>query len=249
MASLTTQQMPACVTVDQECPACDAPWYDGSFATVTDRYGWTWGLMSCGKCGVQFQRWPMTPDARMAFYASGQYRMLCAQVTGQPWDDPVYLRQQQRNYANRWARRVRPWFRGRRHVLDYGGSTGVVSQILADTAGDVTVADYGDGAETTPDEALATAWGAYDAILCCQTLDHLARPLDTLLTLAQAVRQGTPLFVDVVKQSCTAYKLDHDTYYPTASSFAALIERGGWDLVWLDAETNPSHYSVLAQKR
>jgi len=190
----------------------------------------------------------MTDAARRDFYGSGRYRRLCAAVTGKPWDDPAYLRKAQLVYADRWRAR---WSDGpplawSGRWLDYGGSTGVVSAHWREQLVTVTVADYGDGATTTPEAALAVPEGTYDAILCCQTLDHLREPLQTLRDFRRVATPGARLFVDVVKLECTKYKLSHDTYYPTAASFLGLVERSGWEVRWLDAETHPSHYSVLA---
>jgi ubiquinone/menaquinone biosynthesis C-methylase UbiE len=110
----------------------------------------------------------------------------------------------------------------------------------------VTVADYGDGATITPEDALAVPDGTYDAILCCQTLDHLPNPLNTLADFRLVAKPGARLFVDVVKREHTKLKLDHEWYPPTASCFLALIERADWVPLWLDGETNPTHWSVLA---
>jgi SAM-dependent methyltransferase len=227
----------------QPCPACGGT-IPGTARGITDRYGWSWSLHTCYQCHVQYQARPMTDEARRDFYASGRYRQVCARVTGQPWTDPDYLRQAQQAYADRWAQHI-PALRG--HVLDYGGSTGVVSASWCASA-DVTVADYGDGATTTPEQALAVPDGTYDAILCCQTLDHLPGPLNTLRAFLRVAKPGARLFVDVVKLAHTAYKLDHDTYYPSGSAFLALVERSGWRPIWLDAETHPTHYSILAEK-
>lgn len=190
----------------------------------------------------------MSDAERKEFYGSGEYRRLCAQVTGKPWTDERYLIEQQEAYAYRWLSEPRLHLGGERW-LDFGGSTGAVSAKLS--AGEkgyeeIIVADYGDGAPYTPEQA----WdlGPYDAILCCQTLDHLREPLQTLKKFREVSHDHARLFVDVVKQAHAAYKIDHDTYYPTAASFVGLVERAGWQIIWLDCETNPTHYSVLAEK-
>jgi 2-polyprenyl-3-methyl-5-hydroxy-6-metoxy-1,4-benzoquinol methylase len=238
---------PACVKDARHCPACGS--YPGKARPITDRYGWTWSLHTCYKCVVEYQARPMTDEARRDFYASGRYRSLCAQVTGRQWDNPEYLRAQQRVYAELWTDVDRLNIKGG-HWLDYGGSTGVVSSTWAEyfNGGRVTVADYGDGATTTPEQALAVSEGAYDAILCCQTLDHLAEPRATLCAFRHVAKPNARLFVDVVKLEHTQYKIDHDTYYPTASSFLSLVERSGWRVLWLDGGTNPTHWSILAEK-
>lgn len=238
------------VSWQSACPACSAP-DESTSAWVTDRYGWLWKCCTCLACDVQYQRAPMTDAARREFYGSGRYRRLCAAVTGKPWDDPAYLRKEQEAYAEQWADvdRLNLPRVANAMWLDYGGSTGVVSQTLSqyfDPTTTITVADYGDGATTTPEQALAVPEGTYDAILCCQTLDHLREPLQTLRDFRRVAKPGARLFVDVVKLECTKYKLSHDTYYPTAASFLGLVERSGWEVLWLDAETHPSHYSVLA---
>ena len=251
--------MPETLTGEaQDCPCCGG--WPRRAQPVTDRYGWTWGLHTCHACDVQYQARPMTDQARAQFYGSGRYRRLCAAVTGKPWDDQKYLRKQQQVYAETWTRH---WYEfdscGGSEMtpfpcgtwLDYGGSTGVVSRRWKQATGHpvtVTVADYGDGATTTPEQALAVPDATYDAILCCQTLDHLREPLQTLRQFLRVATPGARLFVDVVKLAHTQYKLSHDVYFPTAASFLSLVERSGWDVLWLDAETNHSHYTILAVK-
>lgn len=241
--------MPALGDV-QDCPCCGEQRPFKGMHTITDRYGWTWPLYHCRRCGVSYQATPMTDEARRDFYGSGRYRQVCEQVTGQPWTKPAYLRQAQKMYASLWTNLLRVNMR-KGVWLDYGGSTGVVSREWALNrypTPDVTVADYGDGATTTPEQALAVPDATYDAILCCQTLDHLRAPLATLEQFRRVAKPGARLFVDVVKFGSTHYKIDHDTYYFTAHSFLSLIERSGWVPLWLDAETNPTHYTVLAVK-
>lgn len=263
-ASPTFGHRPACQEQAQRCPCCGGR--PAMAHLVTDRYGWKWSLHTCSECKVEYQARPMTPEAAKDFYASGRYRQLCAQVTGKPWDDPKYLKKAQEDYADNWLsqrfgyagsdgwEREGP-FCGR--VLDYGGSTGVVSQAWVQhwcVAGgegvhsQVTVADYGDGATTTPEQALAVPDGTYDAIICAQTLDHVRDPLVTLQAFLRVAKPGARLFVDVVKQQHTDWKIDHVTYFSQPSIFLALLERSGWSLVWLDGETNPTHLSALMEK-
>jgi hypothetical protein len=233
------------------CPACgdNDPRYRES---VRDRYGLEWLLRTCARCGVEWQMEPITTEARKQFYGSGEYRRLCEQVTGKPWTDEMFLCREQDRYAERWMSKLSNLPEG--HWLDYGGSTGVVSHALASGYGEpgarspivIAVADYGDGAWVTPEEALTQ--GPYDAVLCCQTLDHLPNPLEILRTFRDITRDGGKLFVDVVKKDKTAYKVDHDTYWPSASCFAACVERAGWVIDWLDGETDPVHWAILAHK-
>jgi hypothetical protein len=249
--------------LEGRCPCCqrddEVAVYGYHPPVITDRYGKSWRLASCDHCGVEYQPDPMSDAERKEFYGSGEYRRLCEQVTGKPWTDRAYLEEQQRIYGYKWLLKLGAYLpRGNGHKwLDYGGSTGVASGALnqgvpniADMRIDfseIIVADYGDGAPYTPEQAWKL--GPYDAILCCQTLDHLREPLVTLRKFREVACQNARLFVDVVKKSHTEYKIDHDTYFPSAQSFVALVERAGWEIVWLDCETNPTHYSVLAEKR
>jgi hypothetical protein len=228
------------------CPSCES--YEGHLyhRLITDRYGFEWWLNSCPHCGIEWQSEPLTTEARKHFYGSGEYRRLCEQVTGKPWTDREYLRAEQVRYGERWHPRLF-WVLPEVRWLDYGGSTGTVSSVWAQPSGaQIVVADYGDGATTTPEEALTQ--GPYDAVLCCQTLDHLPNPLEMLRTFRDITVDGGKLFVDVVKQSQTAYKVDHDTYWPTASCFVGCVERAGWTIDWLDGETDPVHWAILAHK-
>ena len=227
------------------CPACG--WHaratDG-FQTVRDRYGYDLAMGQCARCAVWFQERPMTDDARRDFYASGQYRRLCAQVTGKPWDYRAFLEDEQWKYGFALSDRLLGcnW---RGHLLDFGGSTGAATSWWKGTR---TVADYGDGATVTPEAALDVAPGTYDAIICAQTLDHLPEPLDTLRAIHAVAASDAWLFVDVVKREHTDWKIDHETYYPTASSFLRLVEAAGWVPRWLDGTYHPTHWAVLADR-
>lgn len=230
------------------CPACGDGVAMRPAYMVRDRYARDWWAVDCQKCGVTYQLEPMTDEQRREFYGSGEYRRLCEQVTGKPWTDREYLCNRQLEYAWQIEEILEPkagrW-------LDYGGSTGVVSQYLrryhglSDYEG-LVIADYGDGATVTPEQAWEL--GPYDTILCCQTLDHLREPLVTLKKFREVACPNARLFVDVVKKQHTEYKIDHDCYFSTAQSFVGLVERAGWSIVWLDCETNPTHYSILAEK-
>jgi 2-polyprenyl-3-methyl-5-hydroxy-6-metoxy-1,4-benzoquinol methylase len=255
-------------TYQLACPACG---YDESHPSVkisrqvTDRYGFEWWLSACGRCGLEWQSQPLTTEARQQFYGSGEYRRLCEQVTGKPWTDPAFLREQQELYARQWEtdRGMRFHLPGGRW-LDFGGSTGVVSRIWCEEmwpdyrryfGGDdpkqpvITVADYGDGATVTPEQAIDLGrQHPYDAVICAQTLDHLPNPLDMLRTFRAITREGGVLFVDVVKREHTALKVDHDTFWPSAACFVGCVERAGWTVNWMDNETNPTHYTIGATR-
>jgi hypothetical protein len=242
------------------CPACDSA--SDLADRITDRYGFDWVLATCTSCGLKWQRDPLTDAARQWFYRSGEYRRLASIATGKPWDDPDYLRHEQRAYAARWSTRWEtheyidvPFPTGR--WLDYGGSTGEVSGNWRQACPpyeqsqiQIIVADYGDGATVTPEQALEMGTAQpYDAVLCCQTLDHLPNPLETLKTFLSVTREGGSLFVDCVKKAHTAYKVDHEWYVPTAACFVGMVERAGWSIQWLDAETNSTHYTIGAVKK
>lgn len=232
----------------QTCPACGSEWL--TEASIQDRYGFSWRLSTCGRCGLSFQTEPLTTEARREFYGSGEYRRLCAQVTGKPWTDRRYLKEQQASYGAQWLRSPRLSLRDG-HWLDYGGSTGVVSQMWSgyNMFARVIVADYGDGATTTPEDAIERGrTQPYDAILCCQTFDHLPNPLEMARTFLEITRPGGTLFVDVVKAGQTALKCDHDTYWPSVGCFAGCLERAGWVIQWVDGETDPTHWAVGAVK-
>lgn len=231
-----------------DCPCCLAP-VDPVPQTITDRYGWTWPLGTCRACGVRYQTAPMTHAARVAFYASGQYRDLVEILApGSRARLPVT----QRAYARRWLPHIGSL--GDKPLLDYGGSAGHVSAVLVGRwAGkyvapdSVVVADYGDGAPVTPEQALDVPDGHYGAVLCAQTLDHLRDPLVTLQQFRRVTKPTGRLFVDVVKGARVSLKIDHETYYPTITPFLRMVERAGWRVLWLRAEVDPRHYAILAE--
>ncbi len=236
------------------CPACESGNCQDRRRDITDRYGFVWNLATCESCGLEFQRQPLTADARRWFYSSGEYRRLCEQMTGKPgehpqWTNPEFLREQQFSYALRWLTKWgrRPFATGR--WLDYGGSTGAVSAVWKRSTDTVIVADYGDGATVTPEEAIEQGTAQpYDTVLCCQTLDHLPHPLETLTTFHAITRSKGSLFVDVAKGQHTDKKIDHDTYWNTATAFVGCVERAGWTVQWYDGSTNPRHHTIGARK-
>ena len=126
----------------------------------------------------------MTGEAYGEFYAS-IYRPLVSAFHGRRIDAET-IEPEQHSYAEDLARLLEPWFgaaRGRR-LLDVGGSTGVVAEVLADRFSlEATVLD------PAPDElaraaarGLQTLTGSiedveiaepFDAVVLCQTVDHL----------------------------------------------------------------------------
>lgn len=212
---------------------------------IRDRYGFDWVLTSCERCGLEWQTEPLVPEARAAFYGTGEYRRLCEQVTGKPWTQAWYLREQQREYSLKWLDRFAELPGGR--WLDYGGSTGIVSAHASSVAqgpAEIIVADYGDGAPVTPERGMKM--GPYDVIICAQTLDHLHNPLQTLRMFHKIAQRFGWLFVDVVKKEHTQYKIDHDTYWQERT-ISACVERAGWTIQWFDGTTNPTHWTVGAR--
>jgi hypothetical protein len=190
----------------------------------------------------------MTDAARRQFYGSGEYRRLCERVTGKPWTDRVFLEDEQREYARRLEMSVGAYL-VQGHWLDYGGSTGIVSRIW-NPRGENIVADYGDGATVTPEAALVVTENHYDNTICCQTIDHLREPSETLQAFHRVTRKEGRLFVDFLKfdPDKPVYKLDHDIYPPTLTCCTNMVERAGWRILWADAVVNPTHWSILAEK-
>lgn len=214
-----------------------------------DRYGYPTTMVVCGVCGLGYLS-PRLSAASYAHFYAHVYRPLVSAYHGRRIDAAT-VQVDQRGYAAQLAGFLIPWLGPCRTILDVGGSTGVVAQVLAERLGGrATVLD------PAPDElAVAAASGmetvtgfaedfdpggrCWDLVLLCQTIDHL---LDIRATLA-ALRAMTSLagraFVDVLDVDfmlCRtgtiegAVKIDHP-FYLTRATVTAFFSSAGFAVV------------------
>jgi SAM-dependent methyltransferase len=248
----------------ESCNLCGNPVFVG--LTHHDRYGYPSTASGCSRCGLVFLDPVMTRDAYAAFYAR-TYRPLVSAFHGRLIDART-IQQEQRAYAAERGDLLAPYLSGRhRTLLDIGGSTGVVADVLArrfdlratviDPAPLETIEAQALGIETieglVEDVDLGTT--RFDVVVLCQTIDHL---LDITGTLARVRQLLTPLgllFVDIVDFRAAylrnwsvenAVKVDHP-YYLTEATMVAYLLRAGFEIVRTDYAADHLHVGYVAR--
>lgn len=219
-------------------------------AAERDRYGYPASFVVCQRCGLGYLC-PRLSATQYTHFYSEIYRPLVSAYHGRRIDaETVQL--DQRDYATGLAAFLLPLLPSTpRTILDVGGSTGVVSRILAaHLPARVTVLD------PAPDElAVARAAGMetiaglvedfdpgerrWDLVLLCQTIDHLLDVRGTLAALRQMMAEGGRAFVDIVDVDVLlrrtgsikrVIKIDHP-YYLTRPTAVALFALTGFTIV------------------
>lgn len=186
-----------------------------------DRYGFDIGKTDC-PCGLVFLNPRMTKEAYEKFYANG-YRPLVSKFHGREINAQT-IQPGQRVYAERLAVFLEPHIKGSRTLLDIGGSTGVVSQVLRERFGLApTILDPSpeEVAQSDPDitriVGLVEDFAAYlrgekrwDVVILCQTVDHLLDIYATLRLIRDLVPESGRFFVDFLDfEQTKELKIDH----------------------------------------
>lgn len=232
-----------------ECNLCATP--DRAVEVAhRDRYGYPATLVVCQRCGLGYLC-PRLNASQYAHFYSKVYRPLVSAYHGRRID-AYTVQRDQHAYAAELASFLFPLLPSPpRTILDVGGSTGVVAQVLADRANaQVTVLD------PAPDElAVARAAGmetvaglvedfdpgqrTWDLVLLCQTIDHLLDVRGALTALRQITSAGGRAFVDIVdidvllrrtRSIEQAVKIDHP-YYLTGPTAVALFDLAGFTII------------------
>ncbi len=233
----------------EECNLCSAR---GRAVEVTarDRYGYPATLVVCGRCGLGYLCPQLSATQYLHFY-SDIYRPLVSAYHGRRIDaETVQL--EQHCYAAKLAAFLLPLLPSSpRTILDVGGSTGVVSRILAARLNArATVLDpcptelavaRAAGMETIAGlvEDFDPGQRTWDLVLLCQTIDHLLDVRGALAALRQMMSAGGRAFVDIVDVDVLLrrignieqiVKIDHP-HYLTRTTAMALFARTGFTIV------------------
>lgn len=231
-----------------------------------DRYGYAAQAHACGRCGLVFLNPRLTPHAYGRFY-DGVYRPLVSAFHGRLIDAQT-IQAEQREYAVERAELLRPFMGGAlKTMLDIGGSTGVVAHHLAREFGlrgtlidpaplEVEQARHL-GLETITGlvEEHDFAGTRFDAVVICQTVDHLLDVRGTLSRVRQLLTAGGILFVDIVDFRAAylrnwsiedAVKIDHP-YYLTDATMRAYLQVTGFEVVRMDYAADHLHVSYICR--
>ena len=249
----------------ERCNLCDGAVF--TVLTHRDRYGFPATASACCGCGLVFLDPVMSARAYSRFYA-GTYRPLVSAYHGRLIDART-IQDEQRVYAADRADLLAPYLEGSgaRTLLDIGGSTGIVAHALARRFGLTgTVVDPAPleaaeaqalGLETIEGLIEEIDLGArrFDAVIVCQTVDHLLDVAGTLRRIRQLLSDRGILFVDIVDFRAAylrnwsveeAIKIDHP-YYFTESTMVAYLRRSGFEIVRTDYAGDHLHVSYVAR--
>jgi len=247
------------------CNLCGA----SQFAVLThrDRYGFRAQAHACHRCGLVFLNPRMTAEAYGRFY-DGVYRPLVSAFHGRLIDART-IQAEQRDYAVERAEFMRP-FMARRSgatLLDIGGSTGVVAHHFVREFG--LTGTLIDPAPLEVEQArqlgLETITGLveehdfgrrrFDAVIVCQTVDHLLDVAGTLARVRQILANDGVLFIDIVDFRAAylrnwsvedAVKIDHP-YYLTEPTMTAYLRSSGFQVLRSDYAADHLHVSYACR--
>lgn len=243
------------------CPACDGAEFDGF--DMQDRYGFPVRLNTCA-CGFRFLGPRMTAAAYERFYQQW-YRPLVREIRGGRYELED-MEKLQRVYAEQVANWLGDHIdTSMRSLLDIGGSTGVVAEVVMNRFGmeTGTVLDPSleelaraeeRGLRTVPglaEQLAELALPQADLYLLCQTIDHLLEPRRTLQTIFDAMGRSSWLFVDIVAFNAAlplqaVVKIDHPLYFVT-SVMRRMLYAVGFDVIAEGASPNRSKRYFLCQ--
>jgi 2-polyprenyl-3-methyl-5-hydroxy-6-metoxy-1,4-benzoquinol methylase len=249
----------------ERCNLCDGDVF--TVLTHRDRYGFPATASACDRCGLVFLDPVMSARAYSRFYA-GTYRPLVSAYHGRLIDART-IQDEQREYARDRGDLLAPYLEAgaARTLLDIGGSTGIVAHALARRFGlTATVVDPAPleaaeaqalGLETVEGliEEIDLGDRQFDAVIVCQTVDHLLDVAGTLRRVRQLLSDSGLLFIDIVdfRAACLrnwsveeAVKIDHP-YYFTESTMAAYLRRSGFEIVRTDYAADHLHVSYVAR--
>jgi len=200
------------------CPVCG--WDSGSTCLTTERYGLSVGVSTCAECGFVYFNPQISPEAYLAFYASGKYRELVSGHHGRLINAET-IKPEQEAYGKALcqfiAEEIRPKPSPWSLILDVGGSTGTVSRqfpsedrIVVDPAS----AEIPHGAIEGTLELTEKMRGVADLVLCCQMIDHVPEPSAFLIDAMGCMTQGGYLWIDILDYATTReIKIDHPSNF------------------------------------
>jgi SAM-dependent methyltransferase len=232
-----------------------------------DRYHYSAEAAGCARCGLVFLNPVMTADAYGRFYED-IYRPLVGAFHGRLIDART-IQDEQREYAEERIRFLEPFFSGlaKGALLDIGGSTGVVAHAIAKRFGlSGTVVDPAPleaaearrlGLETIAGLVERVDLGSrqFDAVIVCQTVDHLLDIAGTLSRVRSLLRGRGLLFIDIVdfRAVCLrnwsvedAVKIDHP-YSLTHDTMTVLLARSGFEILAMDWAADHLHVGYVCR--
>jgi SAM-dependent methyltransferase len=241
------------------------------FVTLThrDRYYYPAEAAGCRQCGLVFLNPVMSAEAYGRFYAD-TYRPLVSAFHGR-LIDATTIQDEQRQYAAERVAFVAPFLAGIRSgaLLDIGGSTGVVAHAFAERFGlraiviDPSPLEAAQaerlGIETITGLVESTDLGArqFEAVIICQTVDHLLDIGGTLRRVHGLLRPGGRLFIDIVDLRAgylrnwsveDTIKIDHP-FYLTEDTMSAYLARAGFEILGMDYAADHLHVGYVCEPR
>lgn len=228
-------------------PTCILCQQRGEVYCTSDRYGFanTWRI--CLYCGLIWAEWRPTPAAYADFYRTG-YRNL--ELALFPDNANINHATMTRQWCEVFTALIETRKAGMR-LLDLGGDNGDLAQALCErfewhgtcldpaAANYVHISDAPGWRVDMVDDWDVLARQKFDIIICNQTVDHFAEPIEQLSRAREAIWPDGKLIITFVDHSVTSrahkarwrtVKIDHPCNYVSHSA-ARVLKRAGWHIV------------------
>lgn len=236
--------------------------------THVDRYGYPARADLCRTSGLVFLNPVMTQAAYTEFYIH-TYRPLVSAFHNRLIDAKT-IQAEQRGYAAEVIEFVAPAFADKPmlHLLDIGGSTGVVAAefikafgckaTVVDPAPDELACAGAMGMRAIPGfiENVDVGSGTYDFVMICQSIDHLLDVDLAIQRMRDAMTDDGVFFIDIVDFRAAylrnqriedAIKIDHP-YYFTRQTIEAYLRKHGLRVERMNFAADHLHVGFLCRK-
>ncbi len=233
-----------------------------------DRYGYPAKAALCLSSGLTFLNPVMTREAYSAFYRD-TYRPLVSAYHNR-LIDAASIQDEQRLYALQLIDFAASELRDRkvRHLLDIGGSTGVVAEafvrafggeaMIVDPAPDELAYARDSGMKVIPGfiEDAELEKNAFDFVMICQSVDHLLDVDAVLSCVRNSLADEGLFFIDIVDFRAAylrnhsieeAIKVDHP-YYFTQETITAYFKKHGFRAIKTNFAADHLHIGFLCRK-
>lgn len=240
--------------INKECVLCGESEFE-HFETIVDKM-YTIVYEMCTLCGL-VRQWPRLSDMESEWYNNNNYREARTTISIE-----AYEKLRAESQLNLLRDEIGP----PGSILDFGCSSGALLSRLkgywssTETAGIEPIRKMAAVAMKKGHDVVHNAWDLdarrkFDLITASHVLEHLPYPSQALYVLKNFCRPEGRLFVEVPNMIDDIALEKVHLHAFTEDTLVALLDRTGWETVWLKKHGAPKHrklhsyLSVLARPK